>query len=161
MNTQQSISEFGNILLFFIGGLIFILGGLGTAWAVRAKRPNEEKNTTYESCEDPVGSAWAKFNVRFYIIAIIFILFEVEIVFLFPWAIIFGNKELIEGTHGLWGWFSIIEVFMFIFILALGLVYAWAKGHLEWIRPEIKVDNYKSPVPSELYKAINKKQHAS
>lgn len=155
---HPEISAFGEILIFLIGGLIFVMGGLITAWIVRPHRPNEEKLSTYESGEQPLGSAWVRFNIRFYIVALLFVLFEVEIIFLFPWATVFGQKELIDQTNGLWGWFSLIEMVIFIGILALGLAYAWVKGYLDWPKPEGKtMTDYKSPVPKTLYDQINKK----
>ena len=151
------ISAFGEVLLYLVGGTVFVCGGLFTARLIRPKRPNEEKLTTYESGEEPIGSAWAQFNVRFYVIALIFLLFEVEVVFLFPWAIVFSNKEYIEATDGTWGWYTLIEMFVFIFILVLGLAYAWSKGHLDWQKPEIKASGYKGKVPVDRYEAINEK----
>src|SRR5687768_5632341 len=118
---QQYISEFGEVLLFIIGGIMFVTGGLITSSLIRPNRPNPEKLATYESGEEPVSNAWTQFNVRFYIISLIFLLFEVEIVFLFPWATIFANKEMIEQTDGQWGWFALIEAVIFILVLALGL----------------------------------------
>ena len=154
---NQQISDFGQALLFIIGGTIFALGGLFTARMVRPNRPNEEKNTIYESGEDTVGNAWGNFNMRFFIIALVFILFEVEIAFLFPWATVFGNKELIESTEGVWGWFTIFEAFVFILILAIGLVYVWAQGFLDWEKPEIKLSKAVFKAPDKLYQDINEK----
>jgi len=155
--SEQQLSGFSIVLLFLIGGLLFIVGGLITAWIIRPSRPNEEKLTTYESGEEPLGNAWIRFPIRFYLIAIIFLLFEVEIIFLFPWATVFGQKELIDQTNGLWGWFSLIEMLIFIFILALGLAYAWVKGYLDWPKPEVKKSEFNSHIPNELYENINKK----
>lgn len=152
-NTQ--ISEFGVILLFIVGAIIFITVTLLIAKIIRPNRPNPEKLTTYECGEDPTGTAWGQFNPRFYIIALIFILFDVEIVFLFPWATVFGSKELVEATGGLWGWFALTEVFIFVAILALGLAYAWAKGFLDWIKPQVEKPIYKSHIPKELYEKVN------
>lgn len=152
---STGLSAFGEILIFIIGGAIFIAGGLITAKIIRPDRPNEQKLTTYESGEEPLGSAWGRVNVRFYLLAIIFLLFEVEIVFLFPWATVFGSKELIDQTDGLWGWFSLTEMFIFIAILALGLAYAWVKGYLDWPKPEIETKKYESPVPADLYDKVN------
>jgi NADH-quinone oxidoreductase subunit A len=152
---NSQLSEFGEILLFIVGAIIFIIGGLVTAYLIRPNRPNAEKNTTYECGEDPTGTAWGQFNIRFYIVALIFILFDVEIVFLFPWATVFGNKALIEGTNGMWGWFAIVEMMIFILILVLGLAYAWAKGYLDWIRPQVIKSDFKSLVPDQLYDNVN------
>lgn len=118
---------------------------------LRPVRPNPEKQTTYESGEDPAHSALGQFNVRFYVIALIFILFEAELVFLFPWAIVFGDAQLIEETNGLWGRFSLIETFIFIGILGLGLIYVWAKGMLEWVKPKPRTSDYQSKIPDKAY----------
>lgn len=151
------MNEYLEVVIYIFGGLAFIIGGLFTSWLVRPKRPNPQKLATYESGEEPLGAARGRINTRFYIIALIFLLFEVEIIFLFPWATVLGNKELIEGTNGLWGWFSLVEMFIFIGILGLGLAYVWKKGFLDWPKPETKVSTYKSPVPKQLYDQVNKK----
>jgi NADH-quinone oxidoreductase subunit A len=154
---QSYISVFGEVLLFLIGGVVFLLVMFFISRLVRPHRPNDQKLSTYESGEEPIGNAWTQFNIRFYIVALIFILFEVELIFLFPWATIFSRKELIEETNGLWGWFSFGEMVIFILILALGLAYAWVNGLLDWVKPEQKASDFKSDVPRELYDKINDK----
>lgn len=154
---QQYISGFGEILLFIIGGTLFIALTLLISRFIRPNRPNAEKLSTYESGEEPVGSAWAQFNIRFYIIALIFLLFEVEIVLLFPWATVFAKKELIAQTNGRWGWFAVTEAVAFIVILALGLAYAWKNGFLNWVKPDPQPTEFKSPVPKNFYDRINEK----
>ena len=154
---ESYLTEFGEVLLFIIGGIIFVVMGVFTARLIRPHRPNPEKLTTYESGEEPVSSAWTQFNVRFYVVALIFLLFEVEIVFLFPWATVFAKIELISQTNGAWGWFSLIEMFLFIFILALGLAYAWANGFIDWVKPQPKPSSVNSPVPAGLYKSLNER----
>ncbi|MGB3589697.1 MAG: NADH-quinone oxidoreductase subunit A [Tunicatimonas sp.] len=154
-NTE--LSGFGVILLFIIGGVSFVLITLVVARLIRPSRPNKEKLTTYESGEDPLGSAWGQFNPRFYVVALVFILFDVEIVFLFPWATVMGQPELIEQTDGTWGWFSLVEMVIFVLILALGLAYVWAKGFLDWVKPTTEISNYKSKIPVKLYEQINQK----
>jgi NADH-quinone oxidoreductase subunit A len=148
---QTNLSEFGTLLIFILGSLVFAVVGLTASKLLRPSRPNFEKLTTYESGEDTVGSAWGQFNVKFYIVALIFLLFEVEIIYLFPWAIIFGDKELIESTNWSWAWFAITEMFIFIFILALGLAYAWRKGYLDWVKPQPVGTVYKSKIPNSAY----------
>lgn len=154
---QYVISEFGQVLLFLIGGILFLCGSFLIARLIRPNRPNEQKLETYESGEQPIGTAWSQFNMRFYIVALIFILFEVEIVFLFPWATVFANKELIRQTEGAWGWFAFVEMIIFIFILALGLAYAWVNGLLDWIKSPTQTADIDSVVPKELYNNINQK----
>lgn len=156
---SAQLSSFGEILLFLVGGMAFMVLTLLVAKLIRPSRPNQEKLTTYECGEDPTGTAWGQFNPRFYIIALIFILFDVEIAFLFPWATVFGNATLIEGTNGLWGWFAVAEMFIFVAVLALGLAYAWAKGFLDWIKPNVEKPVYRSPVPRSLYDRLNHEKH--
>lgn len=157
MDQHQYISAFGEVLLFIVAGVVFILGTLFVSKLVRPNRPNPEKLSTYESGEEPISAAWTQFNIRFYVVALIFLLFEVEIVFLFPWSTIFANKKLIDETNGAWGWFSLIEMLIFIAILALGLAYAWVNGYLDWVKPNPSPTPYKSKIPKELYTNINEK----
>lgn len=151
------LTDFGIILLFIVAGFALLGIVLGIGSLLRPHRPNPEKNTTYESGEDPVGNANVQFNVRFYVVALIFVLFEVELVFLFPWAVVFGNEDLIAQTDGRWGWFALAEMAVFVGILSLGLAYAWAKGYLDWVRPEPKVTLIDTPVPADLYAKVNEK----
>lgn len=151
------LTDFGYILLFIISAIVFVAVILFLAKLIRPNRPNEEKLTTYESGEEPDGNANVRFNIRFYVIALIFILFDVELIFLFPWATVFGNKRLIAETDGLWGWFSLVEMFVFVGVLLIGLAYAWIKGHLDWVLPEVKTTEYDSKIPTSLYDKINQK----
>ena len=145
------LTDFSYILLFIISGIAFTILILFVAKLIRPSRPNIEKLTTYESGEEPDGNANVRFNMRFYVIALIFVLFDVELIFLFPWATVFGNEHLIDITNGMWGWFSIMEMFIFVGILVLGLAYAWVKGHLDWVRPEIQKPDYQSKIPASAY----------
>lgn len=149
-----NLTEFGTLLLFIVGAIFFAIIGLFVSKIIRPNKPNFEKLTTYESGEDTVGNAWGKFNIQFYVVAIIFLLFEVEIIYLFPWAIVFGDKELIEGTDWAWAWFAVTEMFIFILLLALGLAYAWKKGFLDWVKPVQNAINYKSNIPNKAYKHL-------
>ena len=93
---------------------------------IRPSRFSEEKLTTYECGENPTGSAWIQFNIRFYVFALLFIIFDVEAVFLLPWAVVFrqlGPLAFLEGV-------------VFIAILVVALAYVWRKGDLEWVRTE-------------------------
>ena len=88
-------------------------------------RPNREgaaRRTTYESGMEPIGAAWIQFNIRYYMFALVFVIFDVETVFLYPWAVAFNQLGLL----------AFIEALIFIAILVVGLVYAWRKGALEW-----------------------------
>ncbi|MEQ8905750.1 NADH-quinone oxidoreductase subunit A [Ekhidna sp.] len=146
------ISGFGTVLLFIVGGIGFLMITLLVGKLLRPNNPTTEKQTTYESGEEPSGTAWGQFNVRFYIVALIFLLFEAELIFLFPWATVFGDEQLIAASDGLWAKFSMIETFIFIGILLVGLAYVWAKGMLEWVRPKPKASDFKSRIPESAYK---------
>jgi NADH-quinone oxidoreductase subunit A len=121
--------------------------------------PNPEKLTSYECGEEPTGSAWMPFNTRFYVIALIFLLFDVEMVFILPWATVFGNHDII-GVDKRWGWLSLTEMFIFLGILILGLAYVWRKGDLDWIKPDPIKPTVDTQIPSSLYETLNKQQNA-
>ena len=91
------------------------------------KKPSAEKSMPYESGMTPYGEGTRRMPVRFYLIAVLFILFDIEVVFFLPWAIVF--RQLIANSLG---WFALIEMVIFIVILLVGFVYAWKKGALEW-----------------------------
>ncbi len=101
-------------------GLVAVFLGLGSL--LRPRRPSLQKAIPYESGVDPVGDSWSQSQVRYYVFALLFVLFDVEAVFIFPWA----TQLEVYGSFGL------MEMFVFIFILALGLLYAWRKGVLRW-----------------------------
>ncbi len=119
------LTDFGIILLFIIIAVLFVAAGLITAALIRPSRPNPIKNSTYECGEEPIGGAWIKFNPRYYVLSLVFLIFDVELVLLFPWAVVY--KDL--------GWFAFIAMVVFFFILVVGLAYDWAKGYLEWDKP--------------------------
>lgn len=157
VEAQNHLSEFGSILLFISGAAVFLLLVLLISRMLRPNRPNPEKLSTYESGEEPVSSPWAQFNFRFYIIALIFLLFEVEIVLLFPWATVFADKAAIMETNGLWGWYAVVEASLFVFVLALGLAYAWKNGFLDWAKPRPTPTPFESPVPRSMYDKLNER----
>jgi NADH-quinone oxidoreductase subunit A len=122
-------------------------------------KPNPEKLTSYECGEEPTGSAWLPFNSRFYVIALVFLLFEVEMVFIFPLAIVFGNHDIIK-LEPRWGTLALIEMFVFLGILFLGLIYVWVKGDLDWIKPEPVRPVADSSIPFSIYEQVNAEQSA-
>ncbi len=123
------LNIYGNIFAFFVAGLLFVFVNMALVRLVAPIRPNREKNRTYECGEEPVGSGWLNFNARFYLIAILFIIFDVEIVLIFPVAVRFRD-HLLQGQ----GAAVFLEIGAFAAILFLGLVYAWKNGYLEGIR---------------------------
>jgi NADH-quinone oxidoreductase subunit A len=126
---------------------------------IAPSKPNPEKLSSYECGEEPIGSAWIPFNGRFYVIALIFLLFDVEMIFIFPWATVYANADLIAADKR-WGVFTLIEMFVFAGILILGLVYVWRKKDLEWIKPTPVVPTTNLSIPYNLYDKINQQQSA-
>jgi NADH-quinone oxidoreductase subunit A len=120
------LSQHAAILAFLVVGAAFLTVNLLLWKVIRPSRFSEEKLTTYECGENPVGSAWVQFNIRFYVFALIFIIFDVEAVFLLPWATVFRELGLLAFVEGL----------VFIAILVVALAYVWRKGDLEWVRAE-------------------------
>jgi NADH-quinone oxidoreductase subunit A len=157
MAEVSQISEFGKILIFLITGIILVALLFFVNRLIAPNKPNPEKLTSYECGEEPTGNAWLPFNSRFYVIALIFLLFDVEMVFIFPWATVFGNHEII-AVDARWGWFSLAEMFLFLGILILGLVYVWRKGDLDWIKPKPTVPTTNSSIPASLYEKLNLEQ---
>lgn len=121
------MSEFlrSYLLVAIFGGLGVLLVGtlLGLASVFRPNRPNAAKLENYESGVEPTGNMWSQANIRYYVFALLFVLFDVEAVFIFPWA------SRLEAL----GVFGLVEMAIFVFILLLGLVYAWRKGMLKWV----------------------------
>src|SRR6187399_2473280 len=114
------------IAVFLAVAVGFLVVNLLVWKIIRPSRFSEEKLTTYECGENPTGSAWIQFNIRFYVFALIFIVFDVEAVFLLPWAVVFRQLGPLAFMEGL----------VFIAILVVALAYVWRKGDLEWVRAE-------------------------
>lgn len=110
------------VVIFLILGTVFGIGILVVGWFFRPRRPYPEKLLTYESGITPFMDARQKFSIRYYLIAMLYLIFAIEAVFLYPWAVAYGQIGL----------FALIEMVIFIIILFVGYVYAWKKGALEW-----------------------------
>jgi len=121
--------QFANVLVFFIFTFIFVAALLGLASLLRPANPEPQKLTTYECGEPPTGGAWINFNIRFYLLALIFVIFDVEVAFVYPVAAVF--KDWVNQGRGL---FALAEVALFLLILFVGLAHVWAKGDLEWLK---------------------------
>ena len=121
--------DFLPIIIFTTLAVVLIGLPLGLQFLL-SPRDNKggEKLISYECGEIPEGSAWVTFNIRFYVIALIFLIFDVEIVFLFPWAVVYQELGLL----------AFIEAFLFVLILLVGFAYIWAKGDLDWVKMNVK-----------------------
>lgn len=121
--------HFANVLLFTATAILFVFGSLLAGSFLRPNAPTREKSMIYECGEKPIGQAWFNFNPRFYLIALVFVIFEVEIAFMYPVASIY--KSFIDRGRGL---LAFGEIFVFVAILGVGLAYVWAMGDLEWVK---------------------------
>ena len=117
------LRSFLTVVWFGLAAVLISCLLLWVASLLRPVKPTREKQLTYESGVDPVGEGWSQSQVRYYIFALLFVIFDVEAVFIFPWA------TQLERYAG----FGLIEMGIFVFVLLLGLVYAWRKGVLRWV----------------------------
>ncbi len=123
--------EFGAVLVFAIVAVGFALGGVTLSRVAGPRHPNANKSTIYECGERPVGVAWFNFNPRFYLVALVFVIFEVEIALTFPVVTVY--RRWVEQSPML-GWVAFGELLAFTLILVVGLAWVWAHGDLEWVK---------------------------
>lgn len=121
--------QFASVLVFLILGALLVALMTGLSWLLRPHNPEPGKLTTYECGEPPTGSAWINFNIRFYLVALIFVIFDVEVAFVYPVAVVFRDWVL-KGN----ALFALSEILLFVGILFVGLVYVWVKRDLEWLK---------------------------
>ena len=132
--TPGLLGTYATVLIFVVVGFVFAGIALGVAKLLRPSNPSPAKMTTYECGELPTGPSWVRFNVRFYLIALFFIVFDVEVIFLYPWAVVFKQLYPVPGLGALVFW----EMIIFLAILAVGLAYVWVKGDLSWVKQLIE-----------------------
>jgi NADH-quinone oxidoreductase subunit A len=140
--------QLATVLVFLGVGAAFVLVALVAGALFRPKAPNPDKASVYECGQRPIGRAWFNFNPRFYLIAVTFLLFEVEIVLAYPVATVF-----LEWTKAGRGVVALIELLLFLAVLVVGLVVVWGKGNLEWIRDLARPDDVLSSSPAPLPEA--------
>ena len=121
--------DFGNVFVFLMLGLGLAGMMLGLGRLLRPSNPLQPKLTTYECGEPPTGSAWINFNIRFYLVALIFVVFDVEMAFMYPVVAVY--RDWLAAGSGL---VALTELLLFIAVLAVGLVYVWVKRDLEWVK---------------------------
>jgi NADH-quinone oxidoreductase subunit A len=151
------------LLLFVVVGAGFILVHLLAGKLIRPARPDTEKLTIYECGEPTIGSAWVQFDLRYYVVALLFVIFDVEVAFFFPWAVVFGHanalaketapdsarvqlaqKELLHSDRPITGeqrdaagqlaWVAFWDILVFFGVLLVGFAYLWKRGDLNWVR---------------------------
>lgn len=120
-------SDYTYVVVFLVIGIGFTIVSLGMSWLLRPYRPSEEKLSTYECGEEPVGPAWRQFRIGYYTYLLAFVIFDVEVLFVIPWALALTTMK----KQNL-GMFAAIDGVVFLAVLAVGLFYAWKKGALQW-----------------------------
>lgn len=150
------IYQFIAPLVFLLLAVLFVAAMIVVPKLIRIQNRYPGKTSIYECGEEAIGSSWIRFNLRFYVVAIIFIIFEVEVLFLIPWAVVFRDMSLPVGTvtpSGVEaiGFLAFMEVFVFVLILVVGLAYVWNKGYLDWVLE-------KTAVPTKPKHVITKEQ---
>ncbi len=123
MSSNMLISSYSYVLLFFAAAFVFVLAAFVASWFLRTQKPSVRKLSTYECGEVSGGTSFVQYNVRYYLIALVFVIFDVEAAFLLPWAVCFKSLGL----------FGFVEAVIFILILLFGLIYAWKNKALEWL----------------------------
>lgn len=119
---MEQLTEYAAVLVFVMVAIVLAVALTGAAWLGAVSRPDTEKNSPYECGFEPFEDARMKFDVRFYLVSLLFIIFDLEVAFLFPWAVVLEKI----GTAGFW------SMMVFLGILTIGFIYEWKKGALEW-----------------------------
>src|SRR5688572_24880796 len=151
------------LVVFLVVGVFFLFIHLLIGKFIRPYRPDAEKSTIYECGEPTVGSAWIQFDVRYYVVALLFVIFDVEVAFFFPWAIVFGTtnslarnpdnkvvaaqlktglpplpqdteEKMSSETAKSWAWVAFVDILVFFGVLMVGFAYLWRRGDIDWVR---------------------------
>lgn len=148
------------LLVFLIVGIAFVVVNLTIGSLLRPRKPGIVKDQPYECGEEPIGTAWIQFDLRFYVVALLFVIFEVELVFFFPWATLYGKLNAVPAAHGqeqqvlakrlvpdapansvidadsalASSWLILGEMLIFLAILMVAYAYLWKRGDLNWVR---------------------------
>ena len=170
------MTELVILLVIFINvGVGFLAVNLLVGKLVRPARPSEEKSTIYECGEPTIGSSWIQFDLRFYVVALLFVIFDVEVAFFFPWATVFSNsnklaeenitaEQRLEAQNNIlpgqppttnvadqqkaakqFAWLAFADILLFFGILLVGFAYLWKRGDLDWVR---STESQQEPAPT-------------
>ena len=133
------LENFAYVFTFLIVGIGFVAMNLMISYLIRPSNPTDAKSTVYDCGELPVGPGYTQFNLRFYLVTFVFVIFDVEIAFMYPITVIY--KSLLQEG---WGILALVEIAIFMLILFVGFIYAWTQGGLDWVRDfkkSVKLDN--------------------
>ena len=127
-----------SLTIFMAFGAVFVFINLMAGYFVRPKVPNAEKSAVYECGEPSIGSSWVQFDLRFYIVALVFLIFDVEVALFYPWAVAFGDAYRLAGQLGIDPFqirlVALVDMLFFFGVLLVGYAYLWRFGYLDWVR---------------------------
>ncbi|HEX8520993.1 MAG TPA: NADH-quinone oxidoreductase subunit A [Tepidisphaeraceae bacterium] len=127
-----------SITVFSAFGAIFVLANLALGMVARPKVPNPEKSAVYECGEPSIGTSWVQFDLRFYIVALVYLIFDVEVALFYPWAVAYGNAAELARSIGMsvseLRGVAIVDMLFFFGVLIVGFAYLWRFGYLDWVR---------------------------
>jgi len=127
-----------SITIFVAFGAVFVFANLAVGALVRPKVPNAEKSAVYECGEPSIGSSWVQFDLRFYIVALVFLIFDVEVALFYPWAVAFGSAGELAAQFGQTIFdirkVAVVDMLFFFGVLLVGFAYLWRFGYLDWVR---------------------------
>src|SRR5436189_3861911 len=137
-----------SVTIFLAFGAIFVFANLVVGAVVRPKVPNPEKAAVYECGEPSIGSSWVQFDLRFYIVALVYLIFDVEVALFYPWAVAYGSADKLGESIGMSGFairqVALVDMLFFFGVLLVGFAYLWRFGYLDWVRSaattSLKVD---------------------
>lgn len=155
---METWSDFSPLVVFLLIGAGFAALLLVVNRLLAPDRPNPEKNAPYECGEEPQQGIVFQFNSRIYVVGLVFLIFEVELLFIFPWIASFSQPEWLALSPG-WGWLALIEMGVFVVVLLGGLAYAWVRGDLDWVMAQPQIPG--SGADTSRYEAVNRKYAGS
>ncbi len=135
---EGGVSLLQILAVFAAGGFAMVFGALVMGWLLRPKKNNPDKESAYECGEVPVGAAWVQFDLRFYVVALVFLVFDVEIALFWPWAVVFGGAT--TDPQAGWAalqkvrWAALWDMLFFFGVIVIGFIYLWRFGYLDWVR---------------------------
>ena len=137
-----------SVTLFVAFGAAFVLANLAVGAVARPKIPNPEKASVYECGEPSIGTSWVQFDLRFYIVALVYLIFDVEVALFYPWAVAYGSAHALGETIGMTAYqirqVALVDMLFFFGVLLVGFAYLWRFGYLDWVRSaattSIKID---------------------
>ncbi|MCS7085388.1 MAG: NADH-quinone oxidoreductase subunit A [Bacteroidia bacterium] len=153
---MEQVEAIGRWAAYVAGAAVFAAGGAMAARILSPRRPGGLKDQPYECGENAAGDAWGQINVRFYVMGLIFLIFDVELLMLYPWATVLARREYLNLSPD-WAWVALVEGAVFIGVLAAGLAYVWARGDIDWALPQPRRPQTPTCVPKRLYEDINRR----